>query len=71
MISVFIGGRELFQLEETSQAGDVVYIERFIRMPDGSPTCITKVVLSAPVASDVCTRAPLFDYGTCQVSAGW
>lgn len=71
MISMLIGNRELFENEKDSKAGDVLYIDRYNRMPDGSPTRVTKIVLGESVASDVYTRAPLFDLKTCQVSGGW
>lgn len=75
MVSGSYSGRELFYTgcgnDPDPKEGDVLYIDRHIQTPDGGWTRVTKVVLSAPVATCIWNRRALFDYSTCQRSAGF
>jgi hypothetical protein len=65
---MLIGDRELFTVDigsERSEAGKVLYLDRHCTDPDGVWDSVTVLTLGFPVASELHTRRPMFDWKTC------
>lgn len=71
MISRMYGGRELTAVGEHAAAGDLISTDRRMRDAQGRCWLVTTFRLGEPVASDVHSREPLFDLGTCEHFGGF